>query len=156
MRRRSGCDSKRLDQVWVAQVRRSALGIRQDVEHCHLLCDLHLGPYLVYIPSSSPSPRPTSPPPVLPHARRIPHCLPSLVHSLYLGQSAQSYTCLVPTFPRVQFFSFHLFHLWSYDKFHCLKWRQSGRNPGAFKRFMSVRLSPSLPFLLTLLASTPT
>ncbi|KAG8220456.1 hypothetical protein J3R82DRAFT_3150 [Butyriboletus roseoflavus] len=39
------------------------------------------------------------------------------------------------------FFSFHLYHLWSYDRFQCLNWHQSGRKPGAFKRFMSATLS---------------
>ncbi|KAH0829045.1 hypothetical protein J3R83DRAFT_2500 [Lanmaoa asiatica] len=43
------------------------------------------------------------------------------------------------------FFAFHLFHLWSYDKFQCLQWNQSGRRPGAFKRFMSVHLPLSFP-----------
>jgi hypothetical protein len=51
-------------------------------------------------------------------------------------------------FSSPQFLAFHLAHLWSYDRFHCLKWNPSGRQPGAFKRFMSVRLPPpSLPAL---------
>lgn len=33
-----------------------------------------------------------------------------------------------------------LYHLWSYDKFKCLHW-SAGRQPGAFKRVMTVRSS---------------
>ena len=40
--------------------------------------------------------------------------------------------------PGLQFLGFMLYHLWSYDKFRCLHW-SSGRQPGAFKRVMTVR-----------------
>jgi hypothetical protein len=39
-----------------------------------------------------------------------------------------------------QFLIFLLSHLWNFDKFKCLNWN-SGRQPGAFKRIMTVRLS---------------
>ncbi|KAF9222467.1 hypothetical protein BS17DRAFT_783745 [Gyrodon lividus] len=47
------------------------------------------------------------------------------------------------------FFSFLVFHLWNYDKFKCLRWNQSGRQPGAFKRFMSYTYIASLTCLVT-------
>ncbi|KAI9568917.1 hypothetical protein HD554DRAFT_2021531 [Boletus coccyginus] len=47
-----------------------------------------------------------------------------------------------------KFFSFHLAHLWSYDRFQCLKWNQSGRQPGAFKRFMSYTYLATLSCLV--------
>jgi hypothetical protein len=37
-----------------------------------------------------------------------------------------------------QFFAFLLYHLWSYDRLQCLKWN-AGRQPGAFRRLMTVR-----------------
>ncbi|KAF8435161.1 hypothetical protein L210DRAFT_1020678 [Boletus edulis BED1] len=46
------------------------------------------------------------------------------------------------------FYCFHLFHLWSYDRFQCLKWNQSGRQPGAFKRFMSYTYLATLSCLV--------
>ncbi|KAF8554833.1 hypothetical protein OG21DRAFT_1496745 [Imleria badia] len=46
------------------------------------------------------------------------------------------------------FFCFHLFHLWSYDRYQCLKWNQSGRQPGAFKRFMSYTYLATLSCLV--------
>lgn len=36
----------------------------------------------------------------------------------------------------LQFQAFMTLHLWSYDRFQCLKW-SSGRQPGAFKRVMT-------------------
>ena len=39
--------------------------------------------------------------------------------------------------PRAQFLAFLTQHLWNYDRFSCLKWN-SGRQPGAFKRVMTV------------------
>ncbi|EGO26375.1 hypothetical protein SERLADRAFT_436189 [Serpula lacrymans var. lacrymans S7.9] len=38
-----------------------------------------------------------------------------------------------------QFLCFLVFHIWSYDRFNCLKWN-SGRQPGAFKRVMTSTL----------------
>ena len=35
-----------------------------------------------------------------------------------------------------QFWIFFLAHLWTYDRFQCVKW-DSGRQPGAFRRFMT-------------------
>ncbi|KAG2752898.1 hypothetical protein P692DRAFT_20855167 [Suillus brevipes Sb2] len=46
------------------------------------------------------------------------------------------------------FFCFLIFHLWKYDKFQCLKWNQSGRQPGAFKRFMSYTYIATLTLLV--------
>lgn len=43
-----------------------------------------------------------------------------------------------------QFLGFLIYHLWSYDRFQCLRW-SAGRQPGAFKRVMTVRHSPFLP-----------
>ncbi|KAK7057775.1 hypothetical protein R3P38DRAFT_2498250 [Favolaschia claudopus] len=47
----------------------------------------------------------------------------------------------------VCFFSFMLIHLWSYDKFKCLRW-DSGRQPGAFKRVMTYSYFMTVPLLL--------
>jgi hypothetical protein len=41
-----------------------------------------------------------------------------------------------------QFFCFLIMHLWCYDKFNCVRW-DSGRQPGAFKRVMTVREAPA-------------
>ena len=46
------------------------------------------------------------------------------------------------TIPDVQFLFFLTQHLWNYDRFNCLKWN-SGRQPGAFKRVMTVSFPPS-------------
>ncbi|KAG2098430.1 uncharacterized protein F5147DRAFT_713950 [Suillus discolor] len=46
------------------------------------------------------------------------------------------------------FFCFLIFHLWEYDRFQCLKWSESGRQPGAFKRFMSYTYIATLTFLV--------
>ncbi|OAX34468.1 hypothetical protein K503DRAFT_724432 [Rhizopogon vinicolor AM-OR11-026] len=46
------------------------------------------------------------------------------------------------------FFCFLIFHLWNYDRFQCLKWSQSGRQPGTFKRFMSYTYIATLTFLM--------
>ncbi|KAJ7251172.1 hypothetical protein B0H12DRAFT_1185515 [Mycena haematopus] len=47
----------------------------------------------------------------------------------------------------VQFFTFMLLHLWSYDKFKCLRW-DSGRQPGAFKRVMTYSYFATVPLLM--------
>ncbi|KAJ7672115.1 hypothetical protein B0H17DRAFT_1084494 [Mycena rosella] len=47
----------------------------------------------------------------------------------------------------VSFFSFMLVHLWSYDKFKCLRW-DSGRQPGAFKRVMTYSYFATVPLLM--------
>ncbi|KAG1738259.1 hypothetical protein EDB19DRAFT_908366 [Suillus lakei] len=46
------------------------------------------------------------------------------------------------------FFCFLIFHLWKYDRFKCLKWSESGRQPGAFKRFMSYTYIATLTLLV--------
>lgn len=46
------------------------------------------------------------------------------------------------------FSCFLVFHLWSYDRFQCLKWSESGRQPGAFKRFMSYTYIATLTLLV--------
>ncbi|KAG2158595.1 uncharacterized protein EDB93DRAFT_1068118, partial [Suillus bovinus] len=46
------------------------------------------------------------------------------------------------------FFCFLIFHLWEYDRFQCLKWSESGRQPGAFKRFMSYTYIATLTLLV--------
>ncbi|KAG2037890.1 hypothetical protein BDR03DRAFT_862836 [Suillus americanus] len=46
------------------------------------------------------------------------------------------------------FFCFLIFHLWKYDRFQCLKWSESGRQPGAFKRFMSYTYIATLTLLV--------
>jgi len=47
----------------------------------------------------------------------------------------------------VSFFTFMLIHLWSYDKFKCLRW-DSGRQPGAFKRVMTYSYFATVPLLM--------
>ncbi|KAF7350899.1 hypothetical protein MSAN_01652000 [Mycena sanguinolenta] len=47
----------------------------------------------------------------------------------------------------VSFFTFMLLHLWSYDKFKCLRWN-SGRQPGAFKRVMTYSYFATVPLLM--------
>ncbi|KAF8161754.1 hypothetical protein K438DRAFT_1686295 [Mycena galopus ATCC 62051] len=47
----------------------------------------------------------------------------------------------------VCFFGFMLLHLWSYDKFKCLRW-DSGRQPGAFKRVMTYSYFATVPLLM--------
>ncbi|KAJ7033447.1 hypothetical protein C8F04DRAFT_625119 [Mycena alexandri] len=47
----------------------------------------------------------------------------------------------------VSFFTFMLIHLWSYDKFKCLRWN-SGRQPGAFKRVMTYSYFATVPLLM--------
>ncbi|KAG1758711.1 hypothetical protein EDD22DRAFT_729772, partial [Suillus occidentalis] len=46
------------------------------------------------------------------------------------------------------FFCFLIFHLWKYDRFQCLKWSETGRQPGAFKRFMSYTYIATLTLLV--------
>ncbi|KAF9237880.1 hypothetical protein BU15DRAFT_27691, partial [Melanogaster broomeanus] len=46
------------------------------------------------------------------------------------------------------FYCFLIYHLWSYDKFKCLRWNPSGRQPGAFKRFMSYTYIATLTCLV--------
>lgn len=46
------------------------------------------------------------------------------------------------------FFCFLIFHLWKYDRFQCLKWSESGRQPGAFKRFMAYTYIATLTLLV--------
>ncbi|EGO00817.1 hypothetical protein SERLA73DRAFT_32684, partial [Serpula lacrymans var. lacrymans S7.3] len=45
------------------------------------------------------------------------------------------------------FLCFLVFHIWSYDRFNCLKWN-SGRQPGAFKRVMTYSYLATLPLLV--------
>ncbi|KAF9463534.1 hypothetical protein BDZ94DRAFT_1297750 [Collybia nuda] len=45
------------------------------------------------------------------------------------------------------FLAFLVLHLWSYDKFKCLKWG-SGRQPGAFKRVMTYSYLGTVPMLV--------
>ncbi|KAF9647726.1 hypothetical protein BDM02DRAFT_3067110, partial [Thelephora ganbajun] len=47
----------------------------------------------------------------------------------------------------VVFLGFLTQHLWSYDRFNCLKWN-SGRQPGAFKRVMTYSYLASVPLLV--------
>lgn len=47
----------------------------------------------------------------------------------------------------VLFLAFLVFHLWSYDRFNCLRW-SSGRQPGAFKRVMTYSYLGSVPLLV--------
>ncbi|KAJ7072904.1 hypothetical protein C8F01DRAFT_1105651 [Mycena amicta] len=47
----------------------------------------------------------------------------------------------------VSFFIFMLIHIWSYDKFKCLRW-DSGRQPGAFKRVMTYSYFATVPLLM--------
>ncbi|KAJ7750117.1 hypothetical protein DFH07DRAFT_828234 [Mycena maculata] len=47
----------------------------------------------------------------------------------------------------VFFFTFMLIHLWSYDRFKCLRW-DSGRQPGAFKRVMTYSYFATVPLLM--------
>lgn len=53
-----------------------------------------------------------------------------------------------PYFSRTQFQGFVIYHLWCYDRFQCVRWN-SGRQPGAFKRVMTVcfALYLSLPLV---------
>ena len=56
-----------------------------------------------------------------------------------------------------QFLIFLVHHLWCYDRFKCLRWT-AGRQPGAFKRVMTVRpLFPTVfsPPLIPIPLSTP-
>ncbi|PFH52194.1 hypothetical protein AMATHDRAFT_190166 [Amanita thiersii Skay4041] len=45
------------------------------------------------------------------------------------------------------FLIFLLIHLWSYDKFNCLKWN-AGRQPGAFRRLMTYSYLGTVPLLV--------
>ncbi|SJK98137.1 uncharacterized protein ARMOST_01397 [Armillaria ostoyae] len=45
------------------------------------------------------------------------------------------------------FQAFMTLHLWSYDRFQCLKW-SSGRQPGAFKRVMTYSYVATVPLLV--------
>ncbi|KAF8339343.1 hypothetical protein F5887DRAFT_981073 [Amanita rubescens] len=45
------------------------------------------------------------------------------------------------------FWIFLLSHLWTYDRFQCIKWN-SGRQPGAFKRLMTYSYLGSIPLLV--------
>lgn len=101
-------------------------------------------PYLC-TPTTFPVSLPPPPRPKCPAVPRRPTCS---------GPSSPPWSVRAPPAHRpaflsiAQFLAFHLSHLWSYDRFHCLKWNPSGRQPGAFKRFMSVRPRSlcSLPF----------
>ncbi|KAH7883328.1 hypothetical protein F5I97DRAFT_226430 [Phlebopus sp. FC_14] len=46
------------------------------------------------------------------------------------------------------FFCFLVFHLWAYDRFKCLRWSESRRQPGAFKRVMSYTYIATLTLLV--------
>lgn len=56
--------------------------------------------------------------------------------SKHLRKPADSPSCSPPLL-RPQFLVFLTQHLWNYDRFNCLRWN-SGRQPGAFKRVMTV------------------
>ncbi|CAK5266604.1 unnamed protein product [Mycena citricolor] len=45
-------------------------------------------------------------------------------------------------------FTFLVFHLWSFDRFRCLKWN-SGPQTGAFKRVMTYSYLLSIPLVMT-------
>ncbi|KAI0041086.1 hypothetical protein FA95DRAFT_771740 [Auriscalpium vulgare] len=45
------------------------------------------------------------------------------------------------------FLAFFVYHLWSYDRFQCLRWN-AGRQPGAFKRIMTYSYFLSVPLLV--------
>ncbi|KAA1476951.1 hypothetical protein DENSPDRAFT_740967, partial [Dentipellis sp. KUC8613] len=45
------------------------------------------------------------------------------------------------------FLAFLVYHLWSYDKFECLRWN-AGRQPGAFRRVMTYSFVTTLPLLV--------
>ncbi|KAI0821318.1 hypothetical protein BC629DRAFT_1250725, partial [Irpex lacteus] len=47
----------------------------------------------------------------------------------------------------ILFLSFLLYHIWSYDKFQCVRW-SSGRQPGAFKRVMTYSYLGSVPLFV--------
>ncbi|KAJ7647885.1 hypothetical protein FB45DRAFT_1020096 [Roridomyces roridus] len=47
----------------------------------------------------------------------------------------------------VAFFWFMILHLWSYDRFKCLRWN-SGRQPGAFKRVMTYSYFATVPLIM--------
>ncbi|KAF9801901.1 hypothetical protein IEO21_10011 [Rhodonia placenta] len=54
----------------------------------------------------------------------------------------------------VLFLSFLIYHLWEYDRFHCLRW-SAGRQPGAFKRVMTYSYLGSVPlFVVYSIATT--
>ncbi|KAJ7072919.1 hypothetical protein C8F01DRAFT_1105704 [Mycena amicta] len=44
-------------------------------------------------------------------------------------------------------FAFLIFHLWSFDRFHCLRWN-NGASSGAFKRLMTYSYLTSTPLIL--------
>ncbi|EED85382.1 predicted protein [Postia placenta Mad-698-R] len=49
---------------------------------------------------------------------------------------------------------FLIYHLWEYDRFHCLRW-SAGRQPGAFKRVMTYSYLGSVPlFVVYSIATT--
>ncbi|KAL0563855.1 hypothetical protein V5O48_018207 [Marasmius crinis-equi] len=45
-------------------------------------------------------------------------------------------------------FTFLVYHLWSFDRFQCLKWSNQGAHSGAFKRIMTYSYLLSVPFIL--------
>lgn len=47
----------------------------------------------------------------------------------------------------VTFLIFLLIHLWTYDRFQCIKWN-NGRQPGAFKRLMTYTYLTNIPLLV--------
>lgn len=54
----------------------------------------------------------------------------------------------------VLFLMFLIYHLWEYDRFHCLRW-SAGRQPGAFKRVMTYSYLGSVPlFVVYSIATT--
>lgn len=46
------------------------------------------------------------------------------------------------------FYCFLIFHLWSYDRFKCVRWSQGDRRPGAFKRVMTYTYIATLTLLV--------
>ncbi|KAF8161372.1 hypothetical protein B0H34DRAFT_700676 [Crassisporium funariophilum] len=55
---------------------------------------------------------------------------------------------LVWTLMTFVLFTFLLFHLWSFDRFKCLKWN-SGAHSGAFKRVMTYSYLVTIPLIFT-------
>ncbi|PCH35663.1 hypothetical protein WOLCODRAFT_126122, partial [Wolfiporia cocos MD-104 SS10] len=53
----------------------------------------------------------------------------------------------------VLFLAFLIYHLWSYDRFQCLRW-SAGKQPGAFKRVMTYSYIATLPLLVVYSVAT--
>ncbi|KAL0065557.1 hypothetical protein AAF712_007468 [Marasmius tenuissimus] len=45
-------------------------------------------------------------------------------------------------------FTFLVYHLWSFDRFKCLKWSNNGAHSGAFKRIMTYSYLLSVPLIM--------